>query len=260
MQQFIEITVREASTAFLKIDMSENSFLNKTTEKQKIISALMQKIENTIESKPFKSPIEEIEYYKHQKPRLLRYQIYFENVLRIEEKFPIGTKKQLKAYLKKEEISLSNFYKKNQEAFIYARRNQTHSDHVYFTQLNLNKDLMAAIYAAEMLQEYLKEKRKIITKTLEATPQKPLPFDTKLNWTDTQAGLVEIIYAIHAKGCINDGNATIKAIVETLEAVFNINISDYRRTFQDIKNRHQSARFLNKLSFALTQKIDNSFE
>jgi hypothetical protein len=216
MQQFIEATIREASTAFLKIDLSNNSFLQKTIQKLNIVTEQIQKIETTIEAKPFKSQDAEIEYFKIHKPQILRYLIYFQNIIRIEQHFPIGTKKQVKAYLKKEQISLSNFYRKNRDAFIYARCNQTHLDHVYFTKSHLNKDLMAAVHAAEMLQEYLKEKRKIIATTVDAAPQKPIPVSTTLKWTDSQAGLVEIIYSIHAKGCLNDGKATIKKIKEAL--------------------------------------------
>lgn len=260
MQQIVDNAAREIGTAFLKIELADNSYLVKVKEKLKVVSAIIKNLEDTIESKPFKTQSIEIDYYKVQKPRLSKYIILFQNIIRIEQNFPIGTKKQLKAYLTKELISLSNFYKKNRTLYQYSRGNNTHEDHLHFTRSNLNKEMMAAIYASEMLQEYLIAKRKIIGTITSPTEVPVHQQPSKLKWTETQAGLIELIYALHAKGCINDGKATIKSIVETFELAFNIQLPDYRRTFQDIKNRHDSARFLNKLGNALSQKVDSSFE
>jgi hypothetical protein len=101
MQAFIDNTVREVGTAFLRIDLIEQSYLQKIIAKQKVVLEAIVKIETTIETKPFKSNEIEIDYFKNQKPRLLRYLIYYENVIRIEQLFPIGTKKQINSYLKK---------------------------------------------------------------------------------------------------------------------------------------------------------------
>jgi len=261
MHQLVETELRKITTEFLKIDVSENSFLQKSIIKHKLIMNSIMGLENLIETKAFKTIDTEIEYYKVLKPQISQYLIYYENIIRIEKNFPIGSKKVLKKYLPKEQKSLTNFFNSNRQLFSYIRCKQTYADHIYFAKQSLYKDIVAAIRATDMLQNYLLEKEKnlpyLSLPNTSITSIQKFP-NTNLKWTDPITGLVELVYAIWAKGSVNEGKATLKSLIDFFEILFSVSLSEYRRLFQDIKNRHKPDKFLNQLSVALTNKVDAS--
>jgi hypothetical protein len=69
-----------------------------------------------------------------------------------------------------------------------------------------------------------------------------------LQWTDSSAGLVEMIYAF-AKGSFNTGNATICEIAEYFEDVFSVHLGNYYRVFQEILCKKKSlTQFMDRLT------------
>ena len=58
-----------------------------------------------------------------------------------------------------------------------------------------------------------------------------------LIWTGKKASLIELIYAIYADGAFNNGNASIKEIVEICQKAFNIDLGNFSRSFSELKTR-----------------------
>lgn len=82
-------------------------------------------------------------------------------------------------------------------------------------------------------------------------PPKP-----KTKWTGSKTDIVELIYALHASGRINHGEAGLKEIQEALELIFHVKIDDLYRSFIDIANRKkEQIKFVNTLEVFLKRKI-----
>ena len=81
--------------------------------------------------------------------------------------------------------------------------------------------------------------------------------DILLNWTDSKAAFVEIVYALQVSGSINSGKADIKDICNALEKAFNYEVIDLYRAFNEFNNRKiDRTKYLTHLTERLTQKLD----
>jgi hypothetical protein len=80
-----------------------------------------------------------------------------------------------------------------------------------------------------------------------------------VKWTATKAALVELAYALKASGAINQGNASIRDIATHLERAFQQDLSQFYRTFQEIRIRKNSrTTFLDRLKEKLEKWMDNT--
>lgn len=78
-----------------------------------------------------------------------------------------------------------------------------------------------------------------------------------LQWTDQITDLVEMAYALSAKGSLNDGLASTKQILLALEERFGVSLKNYWKTFAAIRTRQADRAFyVCKLHEALTLKMD----
>jgi len=73
---------------------------------------------------------------------------------------------------------------------------------------------------------------------------------------------VELVYALHTMGCIDNGTVSLKVLFQTMGTFLGIDLKDFSRTFTDIKNRVKGDRtlFLNKLKHALAIKMEKADE
>jgi len=68
---------------------------------------------------------------------------------------------------------------------------------------------------------------------------------------------VELIYAIHTKGSINNGNIDIKELIDYYCNVFNTDAGDYYRIYLNIRNRKDSRTiYLDALRNDFLKKMD----
>ncbi|MDN3725117.1 RteC domain-containing protein [Aequorivita sp. SDUM287046] len=75
-------------------------------------------------------------------------------------------------------------------------------------------------------------------------------------WPGQKVDLVELIYALQASGVVNNGNIGIRQFGSTLEHIFNIDLGDCYRTFQEIKLRKTNqSKLLNLLKTSLQNRI-----
>ena len=64
------------------------------------------------------------------------------------------------------------------------------------------------------------------------------PFSTI--WTGNKVELIELAYALHASKKINHGMVDIKEVINALESIFKIKLTDFYRVFQSIRIRQSS--------------------
>lgn len=267
MRTYLESLVRDLGNELEKIDKENISSLARTQFKLKRAQEALKRLSNEVTTKTFKTIEDEITYYKHLKPQIYSKVIFFEHVIRIETSLPIGSNKNRKTFLKKEQLALERFFCLNRSRFQYLRAGHTHLDQEYFTAGSRNADWVSGLLAAELLHQYLQEKiRSLKKQPLQSFPgvqqlsSASATLSGRLKWSATKADLVELIYALHAAGSFNDGKASIKSIAACFEELFGVPLSDYRYAFKAIKNRHRSDKFLTRLQRSVQARVEEGFD
>lgn len=221
---------------------------------------------------------EEINFFKNIKPQLCgemrSYRLQLEYYL---EK-TILTSSQTEELIKKSLGKLERFKNKHKLFFIYYLHGQNHYDHHYFTINNqqLSFDLSIENEYNDLLfstsHDFLASKIvtyqnmvKFYKNELELLANQEKGFynfnATNINlanfqWTASKTDLIELIYALKTSGAINGGDTQIKQLTQLFSNVFNIDLGNYYKTYNEIRNRSDNqTKFLNKLSKNLTHKF-----
>ena len=77
-----------------------------------------------------------------------------------------------------------------------------------------------------------------------------------LEWTGSKIELIELMYALWAKGSINNNQITISELATSFQKMFQVELGEFYHTFSEIKNRKNPTLFLDNLRKALNNKID----
>lgn len=223
----------------------------------------------------FRNKQEEIQFFKFIKPQVLSKLLFYNKLLAIEGRRPKVFELQ-EAYLKNMILEHHKFFEENQEICLYFWKKESYLDEHYFLRAegkypNLFEVFIgcsdpdfstqhdftfSCITAYDNLIKYFKNE---IAK-LHDQESSPKAFTVStMKWTSQKIDLVELAYALHSTNSINNGNIDIKAIIEALSKLFNIELDDYYRTYQDIRARKtERIKFLDKLKQALQNRLEES--
>lgn len=256
--------------------------LDKLTElNQNIILAndCLQQFRIIIRNNDFSSQKSEIKFFKYQKPYIQGRLQYYKTLNTYLLKQPFGSITQQKVFLQMElnnldcnsciNLDFIKYYKLDENKFdhlFYLRDNNQfdmfidpsyHSDDPEFSTNHDN--LVAQLITNELLKSYFSNELKLLldkdSKVI-IEEVKPSIF-MNLPWTGTKTELVELIYALIATGSINNGQTELKIIVEICKELFNIELVNIYKTFNEIKEREKDpTKFLNKLTNNLINKIN----
>jgi hypothetical protein len=239
----------------------------------------LQRLKVSIRNIKFKNHTEEIYFFKQIKPNIYADFIFYTEQLRYLIGKPNTTNQILKNYIKKELKKRERKKRKNIKFYRYMKQKGIYLDNCYFLRENKQLEifdidlsasldnefytshdtLAAEVIAYELLTNFYKKEIKIISNIEEGS------FDTKyddeinsnLNWTSSKTDLIELIYALKVSGAINGGAVNIKELIETVSKVFNIEISNFYKTYSEIKNRgKERTKFLNTLVSNLKAKLE----
>ena len=224
----------------------------------------------------FEVPQEEINCFKEIKPKLHSKLIYFKELLSIQQNLPLGSNEQKINYLNNHLNRFYLFFEENKSFIKYIRSELTNLDDQFFIRKNIlsnqsydinateidirwntGYDIILARYMAfEKLEVEINLRLYQINQSsylsVQTTPKK------RLHWTESKTSLVELIYALHATGSLNNGQTDIKTIAEILQAVFQIDLGDHYRIYYDLKTRKiHRTKFLNHLIEKLNQRMEN---
>lgn len=246
------------------------------------ITQSLIEIRNQVIKFGFSSKEDEIQFFKHTKPKILSKLIFYMKLLEIESyRYNEIEKYQIK-YLNNILKELHHYIDSKYELKQYLVCGRNHMDELYFLREN-NKNQMqpdnicifldhkfstaqdnnvAKYLAYEMLIKYVQNE---ILKVIKAAELAGKEFSADavndFKWTGSIIWAVELLYALHSVGAINGGNKDIKEIATAFEKFLNIELGDFYRTFQDIKSRKKDRTvFLDKLKNALIQRIEESNE
>jgi hypothetical protein len=223
---------------------------------------------------PFDSTGDEIQFFKHIKPKFHAVQIFALEVFKIDADKPLGDEMLFKNYFEQELKFIRNFLNKHQFIYQYYLLGGTELDLSYFTrgrersgvllpdgpdldpQFSTPGDyLFAKFLAIEKLQEYL------IQNLYNPGGLEPMSKATRqrgaFKWTGDKSNLIELAYGIFDTVQINNGKVTIAVIIEWLEESFSISLSRYYRRFTEIKMRKSisKTKYLDEMREALARHI-----
>ncbi len=277
-RHLIEIKLKLESELNL-IDIEETDIINRSKRSISLIQDYLKKLKKQISIYKFPSPDDEIMFFKEIKPSIYSKMIYHFKVFNIEVQRPLGSTKTQIKYFHDEFNKIESFYFENVDFYSYIRNNMSDFDDKYFIRGKLNRCLyvdfcmcdefcdfstshdykLAQVLAFEQLSNYLNNE--IISLERNDTPaSKTLSFKDKLRWTESKTSLVELLYAIKYANCINFGAIKVKELKAVFEYLFNIDLSESYRTYSNIKNRQQPAKFIDILKIALTKKVEDDDE
>ncbi|HEY4786661.1 MAG TPA: RteC domain-containing protein [Bacteroidales bacterium] len=265
----------ELETALKQIDNEQADKLKKAEQSIFIISDTLKQIKEIVRSNQFKNQQEEIAFFKEIKPLIFSKLIYFVKVFNIESRRPIRCAESHKKFLQDELTKLEIFFIENLEFYQYIRNNLTYLDDKYFVRGKLDLRLyvsayiydtdpefstshdykLAKLYAHDLLNIYLKTELSVLERNMQISSNSTV-FKSKYTWTESKISLIELIYAIQASGCINNGAIDIKEIALFFESFFSLDLGDYYRTYLQIKSRQQPIKFLETLKASLIKKIE----
>lgn len=263
-----------------EIKKSKEDFLIKTEKSITLIQSNIQKIKNNFQDIKFASYADEITFFKVTKPALVAKLIYQVKLFNIESKRVDDTIASQIDYLEASIIRLQEYFKENQDVYIYFRSGDTRLDKKYFLVSNkssrIHPDNLIAMgddnfstshdttyanfIANTMLIKYLKKEIQNLQGERTIAEQQNLYLeDSNLYWSGNKVDLVELIYALHASKVINRGNVEIKEIAAVFEYVFNIDIRGYYRTYLEIKTRKTNkTKFIDALKAKFLKRMNQS--
>jgi len=277
---FIKDLNHKKETRLSDIYIKEDNAISKYRQGAECIFAIIQELRSFVTSYQFQDTKEEIQFFKVIKPSLVSELIYHNKVLQILIKKPLGNSLIHQEYYEKELKELTYFFNANIDFYQYYRLNDTFFDNLYFVrnkgnlfQLHDNliynfepafssshDYLIAHIQANDRLEEFLKNEINSILNQNNFPHVDDMGNSAILQWTESKTALIELIYALSAAGSINYGKCKIRELTNSFEKIFDIQLSDIHRTYQDIKSRSTPAKYIEKLQTSLVNKINEEFQ
>ena len=276
MQVFASKLLSDLEEQLNFIHLETDDTLRKTETSIQLIQKSLAKLKVEALKRKLKSEQEEINFFKTIKPKFLSKLIYHVKVYNIEMHKPNGSDKAKKKYLQNELNNIELFFNRNLDFVKYYRTKKSYLDHKYFVRgkhdLSLTLDIfyfetdtnfstshdfkLSETIANELLEIYLKTEIEYIDKQEKNSSKFINQPKVKLTWTTSKASLIELIYALQSVGVFNNTTASVKDIVSYFEAVFNVDLSYFYTTFQEIKERKgNQTMFLKTLQDELLRRI-----
>ena len=242
-----------------EVQESNKELIVKQSNYIEIIKSHTYGLKNYLYQYEFRSPQEEIDFFKNVKPKFVSLLLYHSELFDIEVSKPIEREEIIKHYA----LALQKgqeFISANMEFYRYYHLRSTYLDSKYFLPDKNHETGNDVIYdsrfctpydhkfcvlkAYELLKEHL-------TKSIERLSKPP-----ELEWSASKISLIELIYAFHAYGAFNKSTTDVKDIATYFEKVFNIDLGNYYRVLRDIQMRKNGKTFfLDELKGKLKERL-----
>lgn len=240
----------------------------------KLVDNAMTKLKSYLIEYKFQSEEEEIEFFKEHMTLYLKDAVFYTEVFNLESIKKIGTKKSLRHYYEQELRTIQNYLDSHQTLYNYLLLEKSDKDKIYFLRsseapvykpslfrhtLDTRFCTVFTLYfgrikgVLEISKHIYSQLRKLngISSIAEMTKKPPL------TWTGKKVDLVELVYALKAGGVFNHGRADIREIATAFELVFNQNLKDIYRIYQEIGVRKKTrTAFLDYLTNRFTDYLE----
>lgn len=222
----------------------------------------------------FANKEDEIQFFKYTKPFISGRLKFFGGLHKFALKCPKVDVRNQKKYIRAELKRLDDHKIENFAFWKYIKNKQSQKDDFYFLRSNyqigvdidiFNFDsefstnygnLMAQFVASDLLAKHYKRQLLKLGSNI-PDPSVDLIINANRSWSGSKTDLIELIYAIHASGVINNGHVEISKMIQVSEKFFNIKLGNPYKTFIEIKAREKDrTKFLDTLKFTLLAKMD----
>ena len=276
-----EEVLKELDVKLDNLESEIENTLHKSEQGINITKEVLEKLRSLVINRVFEKASLEIDFFKNIKPQVLSKLIYYVKLFNIESKRPRSSNKSQIKYLNEHIDKLQVYFNDNLEFYNYYRRKATSLDEQYFlrgktdirlypgtiycfmdNQFSTSHDsTVASILAYDMLIVYLKKEIDKLENNNMENVINPIRKQSNLFWTAHKTDLIELIYALHSTGAINNGTADIKEIAIICEQIFNIDLGNYYHTFIELKSRKSNnTKFLDLLKDALINRMKDADE
>jgi hypothetical protein len=259
----------ELEIRIAEIESSTSSTIDAAMEIIALCRTRLWELRDKVTVQAFLDDQEEIEFFKYTKQIPMVNLIYYTEVLDFELNCP-ATDAALRKLVKAKSKKWNAFFRMHSDFIKYMKLKLNHFDAQFFTrkyivdyfgkykpsymldpQFNTSHDrLWARIQAGQLAMIYMRDRLESTINTNETSD---------VYWTSSKVSLTELVYALSMSGAINHGEADIKQIARAFEHMFNFSLGDCYRTYIEICARKKDrAKFLDELSYRLSQHIEKS--
>jgi len=237
-----------------------------------LIRGVIDQLKEKLKTWSFGNEEEEILFFKSALPSVLSLLIYYTEKFEMESVRFVRTPKWMLEYCELTYWRMENFFKENAEFFRYWLSGDTGLDAHYFLRSGFlnqgKKDLMSSLMdsglgafnsirvATILAYRRLEQDIRNIFPHKEGTAATETE-ETKLEWTDSKTGLIELIYSLREQGAFNNGKADVKTITDYFENAFSVSLGNVSKYFQEILRRKTGrANYIDKLKDKLLGRIE----
>ncbi len=281
VKEFTTSLYEEMEKSLAEITGKEYDIVHCSRESSGLILQYISKLKSFVNANKFIDTSEEIDFFKTLKPKFLSKLIYHQKVFGIQSNLPLATLIDVKNYYLNELEKINDYFKRNNEFVTYYRSQATSYDEIYFLRKepdswlllnfdNYETDLnfttiydhkISKIIAYEFLSEFIKSSITKLEIQRDLSSGQNSITQHSINWTGSKVSLVELLYAIQSAGSCNNGTIDLKQLANHFEQIFNIDLGNYYRVFQEMRIRKiNRTTFLDHLKTRLIQRMDDADE
>ncbi|MDR0712764.1 MAG: RteC domain-containing protein, partial [Bacteroidales bacterium] len=120
--------------------------------------------------------------------------------------------------------------------------------------------LRKTIDAVDRQMEFVRWQMQMETTAQSCPFSRQSPKHSKLKWTGSIVAWVELIYALHASGHINNGKVFLKEIFAVMGEIFDFDVKEFAVYFMNIKHRTDGRRtkFMDLLRDAVLERMEEA--
>ncbi|MDQ6761536.1 MAG: RteC domain-containing protein [Bacteroidota bacterium] len=281
IEKFASVLYDEMEKKIAEVYAFYTENLKRSKDSSIIILQYLSKLKEFTMAYEFASVEEEIIFFKILKPKFLSKLIYHQKVFNILTHLPLSTIGDIKVYYVTQLSKINDYYKFNDEFVMYYRSQATAFDEVYFlrkepdswlllsvegyeTDMNFTTiydHKISKIIAFELLSAFITTALAKLEIHLDLEGGLNSNTQKDISWTSSKVALVELLYALQSAGACNNGNMDLKRLADHLEIVFNVDLGNYYRVFQEMRIRKiNRTTFLDQLKERLIQRMDEADE
>lgn len=231
------------------------------------IESFVSELKQFVLKYKFRSLVEEIEFFKKIKPWFIGELFYYQRIFKINLFESYNTQAVKLKYFQKQLVKLEGFMTRHKEFYHYFRSGEDYMDETFFSRSSASKrtiiidDRFSTMYDIKVSKILSNDRTRsyLLNGIQKIESPSSLPSNSSLTWTGSKTDLIELIYALHAAGVFNKELADVKQIATHFESVFNVNLGNYYRVFQEIRLRKTNQiKFMDLMKKALLNRMNEA--
>lgn len=273
MKEYVQHLQAQVDEKLLRIEQQSENMIQQASMSITAMQEALLQLRNHLMKHTFTDREEEIDFFRHTKPKIYARLIYYVRIFQLETKRP-GCRQLERELIEEELEELRNFFSANIELVRYYRSGARYLDAQYFLRSNLfdshlilddysflmdaqfnttHSYKVAKLLAYEMLERYLLkaletlDQQEDISQSLELMQSMP-------KWMGSKNDLVEWAYGMHHGGMLD---MPVGKIISFFETLFGIKVGNHSAIFQQMCIRKKSrTSFWDKGKTAVTGYMD----